>query len=253
MTDDPRIRIERGDGDGIVTLILNDSKERNALGEAFVELLTARLAEVGEDPEARVCIVRGLPELFCSGGHKDMLLALADGDVAASDIMVSRAMLEVPIPTIAAMEGHAVGGGLTLGLCCDIVMMAEESSYGCSFMNMGFTPGMGTTRLIQIAVGEYLAAEMMYGGRFFRGTRFAERSQINYVLPRDRIYRRAVKIARGIADKPRYALTLLKQSLSIKKRQLFEEARSTEAFMHEICFAKDETKALIEEYYPKLK
>lgn len=248
-TSDARITLTRSEG--IVTLQLNDEAERNALGESFVELLLERLAEVAADSEARVCILRGLPEIFCAGGHKDMLLALASGEVAASDIMVSRAVLELPIPTISAMEGHATGGGLTLGLCCDIVLLAEESSYGCSFMNMGFTPGMGTTRLLQLAVGEYLAAEMMYSGAFYRGSHFVGRSQLNYVLPRAKLWQRAQKVARAIAEKPRYALELLKRSLSLTKRQLFEEARTSEAAMHELCFARDETRALIDEYYPK--
>ncbi|PID38106.1 MAG: enoyl-CoA hydratase [Proteobacteria bacterium] len=250
MSDNDTILVDRDEG-GIVTLTLNDPDERNALGEVFVEQLIERLAEIGEDSQARVCVVRGQEEIFCAGGHKDMLMALASGEVAASDIMVSRAMLELPIPAIAAVEGHAVGGGLTLALCCDIVLLAEESSYGCSFMNMGFTPGMGTTRLLQLAVGEYIAAEMMYSGRFVRGSHFTQRGLINDVLPREKVYRRALKLARSIAEKPRYALELLKRSLSIPKRQLFEEARSTESMMHELCFAKDETKALIEEYYPK--
>ena len=245
-----KILVERDEA-GIVTLTLNDPEERNALGHAFVEELIERLTAIGEDPEARVCIVRGAEEIFCAGGHKDMLMALASGEVAASDIIVSRAMLELPIPSIACVEGHAVGGGLTLALCCDMVLLAEESSYGCSFMNMGFTPGMGTTRLLQLAVGEYIAAEMMYSGRFVRGAHFANRGLINDVMPRRKLHRRALKLARSIAEKPRYALELLKHSLSIPKRQLFEEARSTESFMHEICFTKDETKALIEDYYPK--
>lgn len=236
---------------GVAVLTLDDPAERNALGEAFVEELTAKLAQL-DDERVRCCILRGADEIFCAGGHKEMLVALASGKVAASDIMVSRAVLEVPVPIIAAMEGHAVGGGLTLGLCCDIVLMAEESSYGCSFMNMGFTPGMGTTRLLSLAVGEYVAAEMMYGGKFFRGTHFVGRSQINYVLPKSKVFARAEKVARAIAEKPRASLVLLKRALSLPKRQLFEEARTSESFMHELSFAQEETRALIEEYYPKV-
>ncbi|MBW2735927.1 MAG: enoyl-CoA hydratase/isomerase family protein [Deltaproteobacteria bacterium] len=245
-----RIHLEIDDA-GVAVLTMDDPAERNALGEAFVEELTETLAKL-DDKRVRVCVLRGTQEIFCAGGHKDMLEALASGDVVASDIMVSRAVLEVPVPIIAAMEGHAVGGGLTLGLCCDMVLMAEESSYGCSFMNMGFTPGMGNTRILPLAVGDYLAAEMMYGGKFFRGKHFVGRSQINYVVPKAKLFSRAMKVARSIAEKPRGALLLLKSALSIPKRQLFEEARTTESFMHEISFAQEETKALIDEYYPKI-
>ncbi len=237
------------DEDGVVELHLNDPRDKNALSETFVEQLMVHLAALCADQQAKVCVIRGLDEVFCSGGHMDMLTDLAQGHVASSDIMVSRGILEIPVPTIAAMEGHAVGGGLALGLCCDIVLVAKESRYGCSFMNMGFTPGMGTTRILQFAMGEYLAAEMMYGGQFFRGSHFAGRAGVNYVLPRSQVLPKANSVARRIAEKPRFALELLKRSLSLPKRQAFEQARSVEAMMHDICFKQPETLELIRENY----
>jgi polyketide biosynthesis enoyl-CoA hydratase PksI len=243
-----RIRLERDDR-GVRVLTMSDTEGKNTLSASFVELLVERLEEVSEDPEAKVCVLAGLPDIFCAGGDKDMLLNLAKGEVAATDIMVSRSVLEVPIPVIAAMAGHAVGGGLTLGMCCDVLVMAKESSYGCSFMNMGFTPGMGTTRLLQMAVGPFIAAEMMYGGQYFRGSHFEGRTQVNHVVARDKVLGLAMKIARRVADKPRHALELLKRDLSLDKRRAFEAARTTESFMHELCFSREETLALIQERY----
>jgi polyketide biosynthesis enoyl-CoA hydratase PksI len=248
MATEDLITLERDD-DGIAVLTMRDEKRRNALSARFVEQLTERLTELSADRQAKVCVICGLDEQFCSGGDKQMLLDLASGKVTATDIMLSRAMIEVPIPTIAAMAGHAVGGGLALGLCCDVVLMGEQSSYGCSFMNMGFTPGMGTTRLLQLAVGEYIAAEMMFGGQFFRGRHFNGRSGINYILPAEKVMPKAMKLAQRIAEKPRASLEMLKRNLSLSKRQLFEQARTDESFMHEISFSLDETKALIEAHY----
>jgi polyketide biosynthesis enoyl-CoA hydratase PksI len=247
----PRAPCVRGtrDADGIVVLHLCDELDRNALSEPFVVELTAALEAVGTDPKAKVCVVRGLDDVFCSGGRKDMLRELAAGRVAASDIMLTRAVLEVPIPTIAAMAGHAVGGGLILGLGCDLVVMARESRYGCSFMNMGFTPGMGTTLLLGQALGEHRAAEMMYGGQFFRGSHFAHGTGVNYVLPRAEVLGKAMGLAQRIAEKPRHALTLLKRTLSLAKRTAFERARTVESMMHEICFSRPETAELIEDNY----
>jgi len=237
------------DDQGVVTLMMQDRKGNNALGVDFVEALFEELRILSNNREAKVCIVRGFEDVFCSGGDESMLLELADGNVAPSDIMLSRSMLEVPIPTIAVMEGHAVGGGLVLGLCCDIVLMARESRYGCSFMNMGFTPGMGTTRLLQYAVGEFIAAEMMYGGQFFKGSHLEKTAQVNYILPRQKIMKKATQIALRIAEKPRFALELLKSDLSIPKRRSFEESRVHEAAMHQICFSEPETIELIKENY----
>lgn len=243
--------VERQD-DGVATLTLCDAAGNNALSARMAGGLERQLEALAADTELRVVVLRGLPEVFCSGGDRAMLLALARGEIAATDIMLSRAVLEFPLPTIAAMEGHAVGGGLTLGICCDVVLMARESRYGCSFMNMGFTPGMGTTRLLSAAVGEHLAAEMMFGGQYFRGSRFAERTAINYVLPRAQVYPKALSVARRMAEKPRLALELLKRSLSLPRRQLFEQARTAEATMHERCFDQPDIVEAIEDHFASL-
>jgi polyketide biosynthesis enoyl-CoA hydratase PksI len=245
------VTLER-DGDGIATLTLGNVEHKNALNEPFIDELCARLAELGRDELARVCLVRGLPEVFCAGADESLLLGLAAGTMAATDIVLPKLVLDVPIPTIAVMEGHAVGGGLALGLCCDLVLMARESRYGCSFMNMGFTPGMGTTGLLGLAVGDYVAAEMMYGGQLFKGAHFADRAGVNYVLPRAELWPRALEIARRIAEKPRFALALLKRNLSLRRRQLFEETLGNESMMHELCFARPETAERIRESYPRL-
>lgn len=247
-------KIERVDlhklEEGIAVLSLQDELHKNTFHDLFVKQLLARLDRIASDDSIRVCVVRGLPEVFCAGAHQDVLLELAEGKLAATDIVLSKAMLDIPVPTIAAMEGHAVGGGLALGLCCDMVLMARGSRYGCSFMNMGFTPGMGTTRLLQLAVGEYVANEMMFGGQMFRGSHFLNHPGVNYVLPKGQVFNKAVQLARRIAEKPRPALELLKRYLSLPRRQAFEETRTIESLMHQLCFARPETKERILENYP---
>ena len=235
--------------EGIAFLSLQDEAKRNAFNEPFIAQLLACLAELAEMEEAKVCIFRGLPEVFSAGADQELLLELADGKMAASDIILSRIVLDLPIPTIAAMEGHAVGGGLALGLCCDLVLMARESRYGCSFMNMGFTPGMGITRLLQLAVGDYVANEMMFGGQFFKGAHFESSAGINYLLPKAKIEGKALQLARRIAEKPRPALVTLKSYLSLPRRRAFEETRTIESFMHQLSFARPETAAYIRENY----
>jgi polyketide biosynthesis enoyl-CoA hydratase PksI len=235
--------------EGIAVLSLADAPDKNAFSEPFIEQLLARLDEIAGNEAIRVCLVRGLPEVFCAGAHQDLLLELADGKMAPTDITLTKVMLDLPIPTIAAMEGHAVGGGLALGLCCDLVLMARESRYGASFMNMGFTPGMGITRLLALAVGDYVANEMLFGGQMFKGRHFEGSGGVNYVLPRDEVYPRALKIARRIADKPRHALTLLKRYQSLEKRRAFEQTRTVESLMHELCFSRPETAQRIRDEY----
>lgn len=235
--------------DGIAVLTLADERERNSFSDPFVRELLDGFGKAASDPRIKVCILRGLPEVFCAGAHLDLLLDLVEGHTSPSDLMLPRVVLDLPFPTIAAMEGHAVGGGLTLGLCCDMVVLARGSRYGCSFMNLGFTPGMGTTRLLQQAFGDYIANEMMLGGKMLKGAHFEGRSSINYVVRRDQVFPTALDLAQRIAEKPRFALVALKQFLSLPRRQAFEASRAGEALMHEVCFSKPETERRIRENY----
>jgi polyketide biosynthesis enoyl-CoA hydratase PksI len=110
---------------------------------------------------------------------------LVRGRVAPSDILLPRAILDLPVPVIAAMEGHVIGGGFALGLCVDLVLIAPESRNGYSFINMGFTPGMGTTmgttRLLEHVITPAIAHEMLFTGQAFKGTHFEGRSGFNYM------------------------------------------------------------------------
>src|SRR6266496_5802192 len=166
-----------------------------------------------------------------------MLASLVDGSIAPSDLLLSKAFLDLPVPTIAAMEGHAVGGGLALGLCADIVLIARESRYGCPFMNLGFTPGMGMTRLLEHVLSPAVAHEMLYTGEPFKGAHFEGRCGFNYILPRVEVRAKALDLAERIAEKPRVALATLKRVLSLPRRQAFESTRTVEALMHEVTFA----------------
>jgi len=246
----PDSPVELGvDEEGVATLRMRDAAGKNAFSRAFVAALTEALAQVAARPEVRVCVVAGLPEVFSAGGDREVLLGLAEGTISPYDLTLTRALLEVPVPTVAAMAGPAVGGGLVFGLACDTVVLARESRYGANFMDLGFTPGMGATRLLQLALGEYVAAEALFSGRYFRGDELAGRGQVNAVVPRAEVEPRALAIARRIADKPRHALLLLKRALALPRRRAFEEARTIESMMHEVCFADPATRATIRDNY----
>ena len=242
-----RIHVECRE-DGIVWVRMQDEEGRNTLSEPFVKDLRDALRHVAADTSIKVCVLCGLPDVFCAGADRELLIELARGKIDPADITLERELLDLPIPTLAAMEGHAVGGGLALGIGCDMTIMARESRYGCSFMNMGFTPGMGLTRLLAPVVGSHVANEMMFGGQFFLGSHF-ESHGVNYVLPRAEVLAKATDMARRIAEKPRVALELLKREVSLQRRRALDEALVSETEMHRICFAQPDAADRIRENY----
>ncbi|HEY5957579.1 MAG TPA: polyketide synthase [Polyangiaceae bacterium] len=237
------------DADAVATVAMADQAQRNAFSERFVEELKECLDAVACDAQVKVAVIIGLPDVFAAGASRELLGRLARGEVPPTDIVLTKALLDVPVPTISAMEGHATGGGLALGFAADMIVLARESRYGASFMNMGFTPGMGITRLLEHALSKAVAHELLYTGEFRRGSDLAEKGGINYVLPKSQVRAKAFDLAAQIAEKPRRSLELLKRSLSIGRRQAFEESRTVESLMHTITISQADIIAKIENEY----
>lgn len=226
------------DPNGVAEVVMEDAPGRNSLTPGFVDALMRELGAVAADETAKVLLLRGLPDVFCSGADRDTLIRLCRKEIRPVDIVLPKAVLDLPIPVIAAMEGHAVGGGFALGLCADIVLLAEDSRYGCSFMNMGFTPGMGITRLMEHFMPPAVAVELQFTGTFHTGASFRGRSGFNAILPRAAVLNEARTMAAAIAEKPRQSLVLLKRYQSLARRKAFEESHTVETMMHEISLAQ---------------
>lgn len=235
--------------DGVARIEMGDGSGRNALTRPFVAELLAAVREVARADTVKVVVLLGLPEIFSAGGSREFLLELVRGDIAPGELFFWREFLDLPVPTIAALEGNAAGGGLALGLSADLILIARESRYWCSFMDLGFTPGMGTTRLLEGLVGPAIAHEMLYAAEPLKGAHFEGRSGFNYVLPRAEVRPRALALAAAIADKPRPALVALKRVLAASKRAAFEAARPTETLLHELTLAQPELRRRIEDRY----
>jgi polyketide biosynthesis enoyl-CoA hydratase PksI len=219
--------------DSIARLTLAEPATANALGEPMVHALQDAFATIDRDPDVRVVVLAGDGDTFSSGAPRELLLRLARGEVRPTDILLPKLLLDCAVPVVAAMAGHATGGGFALGLAADIVLLAEESRYGFTFMNLGFTPGMGTTRLCEHVLSPAVAHELLYTGELRRGSGFAG-SGINRVLPRAQVEAAAGDIAARIAEKPRLAITALKRTLSQPRRRAFEGSITDESFMHQI-------------------
>jgi polyketide biosynthesis enoyl-CoA hydratase PksI len=234
---------------GIGVIAMRDAAGKNAMSAPFVEDLLAALRAVTAWEPLRVIVLAGTPEIFSSGASLDMLRDLTHGAVAPTDILLAKAVLDLPVPVIAAMEGHAIGGGLALGAAADIVIIARESRYGASFMNMGFTPGMGITELLTHVMSPALAAELLFSGEPKKGSFFEGKSGFNAILPRAEVLPRALTIAARIGEKPRSSLSMLKQTLTLGRRQAFERTHTLESLMHRVSFAAPDVLSRIEDHH----
>jgi polyketide biosynthesis enoyl-CoA hydratase PksI len=231
--------------EGVACVRMDDAKRKNALTHDMVDRLGVVFDALGRDQRVRTIVLAGLPDVFSSGASLEVLADLVSGRRAGAEILLPRVLLDCPVPCLAAMAGYGLGGGFALGIAADVVLLARESRYCLNFLDLGFTPGMGTTVLFEHVLSPALAHELMFSGEGRLGRDFEGRSGINYVLPRDEVLPKALDLAARIAEKPRHALVALKRTLSSPRRQAFEAARTNESLMHTISFAQPDAAELI--------
>jgi polyketide biosynthesis enoyl-CoA hydratase PksI len=243
-----RVNITRVD-EGVARLHMDDPGQQNRLTDGLVEELMACLRTLAADTSLRAVVLTGRKEVFCGGGTFEMLQKVSSGDMNAKDILLPARLIEFPVPIIAAVEGHAVGAGLAVALYCDIAVASANARYSANFTSMGFTPGLGVTSLLPALVGHGFASEMMMTAKFYKGSELRGRGLFTHVVPAAEVLALAVDIAQRIAERPRHVLTMLKAELAIPRRRALMEAMSREHVMHELCFSRPETKALIDAAY----
>ena len=168
MTD--AVRLERP-ADGVAVLTLDRPDRRNAMTGELTDAWTRALAEIRGDASVRALVVTGAGSAFCSGGDLSWIAESPDLSVdAIRDRMLPfyRAWLAVrdlDIPSIAAVNGPAVGAGLCLALACDLRYAATNAKLSAPFTALGMHAGMAATYLLPEAVGLPIARELLLTGR----------------------------------------------------------------------------------------
>jgi enoyl-CoA hydratase len=147
-------------------LTLNRPDALNALSPAILEALASRIAEVA-DSNARALIVTGAGRAFAAGADiaaMRQMTPLEGGEFSALGHATFAALEELPIPTIAAVNGFALGGGCELALACDWIWAAEKARIGQPEVNLGLLPGFGGTSRLVRRVGVSWARELVLSG-----------------------------------------------------------------------------------------
>ncbi|MBO0798972.1 MAG: enoyl-CoA hydratase/isomerase family protein, partial [Blastocatellia bacterium] len=222
--------------DGIVVVKMEDRKAKNMFSDALVAGVTEAFAHIERTPGYKVVILTGYESYFASGGTKERLLAIQEGKVKFTDIRIFQAALECKLPVIAAMQGHGIGAGLSMGMFADIVLLSEESKYVSPYLEYGFTPGAGATWILAEKMGEDLARETLLTARDYTGSELKERGLKLAILPQAEVYQAAMSLAKRIARATRQGLISLKRQLTGKVLATLEETYRLELAMHEKTF-----------------
>lgn len=237
----------------IAVITMQDRTNKNMLSDELYQGLIRIFAQIASDESIHAVVLTGYDNIFCMGGMKDNLEEIAEQKALCSDgTFVYRGLLSCPVPVVAAMQGHAFGGGLMLGMFADIIVMAEESIYSANFTRYGFTPGVGTTFILSQKLGDALAQEMMYTANEYQGSELKERGVTIQMRKRSEVLESAIEIARSLAKKPRNTLTTLKKELAKRVLTKLPQYIESEVAMHQEIFGGSvakEAKVRIQQYF----
>jgi len=208
--------------DYIGTLTLNRPENRNSMTEDVLEGLRAAVSRAKEDAELRCLVVTGRGKSFCAGADFRSQIQRS-GDPSGRKVLPNErsfamyspflSLLEIEVPVVGALNGHAIGGGLGLALVCDIRVANRDAKYGANFTRLGLHPGMATTYFLPRLVGVPRAAELLFTGRLLSGAEAAEYGLVNYAVAEDEVLAKSLEIAREIASAAPIAVRWTKRSL----------------------------------------
>lgn len=252
MPDHRPLILEQRDGD-VVTLTFNDPDHRNAMTEAMGVDFAERIGRLAADDSLRAVILTGAGRAFSAGGDMTMLEArAAEGrarpglarrpirDTMRSFYTLFLSVRDLPCPTIAALNGHAIGAGFCVALACDVRLAAAEGRFGLNFTRLGVHPGMAATWTLPRLVGPARAAELLYTGRLVDGTEAAQIGLANRALPTAEVLPAARALAAEMAIAAPLANRATKRALARSLDATIEDQLSFEASEQAITFESED-------------
>lgn len=254
----------RQDG-GIVTLTMNQPDTRNALtGNTAVAEIADACARVSADQSVKVVVLTGAGSAFCSGGNvKDMqryrvesIPPMSIRDEYQRGIQrLPLALYQLDVPTIAAVNGAAIGAGCDLACMCDIRIASHAAKFAESFIKVGLVPGDGGAWLLPRAVGMSKAAEMSFTGDAISAEDALNCGLVSRIVPAEQLMEAAYALARRIAANPgptlRLTKKLLRESQHVRLDTLLELSAAFQALAHKTSDHEEAIAAFIEKRAPR--
>ncbi|WIV68722.1 enoyl-CoA hydratase/isomerase family protein [Natrialbaceae archaeon AArc-T1-2] len=230
--------------DGVAYITLSRPERKNALSDEMAVGVVNTIDQAVENG-ARCIVVRGSEGAFSAGGDLEKMTERLEGDQTTAEKVRSlrettnaavAAVATCRLPTIAAVDGPAVGAGANLAIACDIVLASETTRIGFGFRNVGLTVDSGTSVLLPRMVGEHVAKELVYTGELVEAERAAELGLVNHIYPSDEFKSEVESFAATIAEGPTAALEFAKHRIERGGGEPLEPALRDEALAQGVAF-----------------
>lgn len=222
--------------DGVALITMLERSGRNMFTPDFMDGLEEVFETVAWLPEAKVVVLTGYDTYFACGGTREGLDDLQQGGSRFTDRKIYSLPLECRLPVIAAMQGHAIGAGWSLGMYCDRTIMADEAIYQSNYLLLGFTPGAGATLIFPERLGDELGREILFSARQYRGKDLSDRTERATSHPSRDVLGFALNEAHALAREPIDRLIAMKTGHAAGARAVLDKVLERELAMHERTF-----------------
>lgn len=234
------ILVESRDPVGIITL---NRPKVNALNSVLIGELNQALSDFDANNDIAAIIITGSEKVFAAGAdiaemeQKDFMDAYREDFIRSWQNVTS-----IKKPIIAAVAGHALGGGCELAMMCDIIIAGDNAKFGQPEINLGTIPGAGGTQRLTRAIGKSKAMEMVLTGRTMDAKEAEQANLVSRVVPVGSLLDEALKLAGAIAEKSQPIVAMAKDAVNAAYETTLSEGMKTERRMFYATFAADDRK-----------
>lgn len=224
--------------DGVATLALNRPEKNNAYVPAMGETLVEHIGEIQERDDVRCVVLTGRGDVFSAGGDIDAMSDRLDDDVLAVNQAerlsdgphkVIKRLFRLPLPTVAKIDGLAVGAGASLALACDVLLASDRARVGFGFRRVGLAVDTGVSYLLTRLVGPNVAKELIYTGKLTDADRGVEIGLFNHAYSDDEFEEKVEAFVQTVADGPIQAFRQSKRLIDDAQHQRLESTLRDEA------------------------
>ena len=239
----PTIRYEKQDNIGIITI--NRPEALNALNSAVFDELEPLVGEIERDATLAALIITGEGRSFVAGadiGEQCPMDLEAGRKWARRGSSVFRRLEKLEIPTIAAVNGFALGGGCELALTCDIILASEKAKFGQPEVGLGITPGFSGTQRLPRRVGIGKAKELIFSGKMIKADEAKTIGLVNEVYAPEALMDAALEMARSFTKNAPIAVKYAKACIDRGMQMDLDDGIALENEMFAMCYATADQK-----------
>lgn len=235
------------DADGVRTITMNRPERRNALDLALLEALRAAFAAAAADSAVRSVVLAGAGKGFCAGADVTNWAESVEGGGDDSGVEWERnahalvqEVHDLPKPTVAVLNGAAVGAGLDLACACDFRVAADDAIFFCAYTWVGYNPDVGGSWLYPRLMGIEAAKRFVYTGERWDAVKAKGHGLVSEVVPRDDLQTAGASLAAELAGGPSVAIGLAKGLLQTASTRTLAEQLQAEKEAGLVCAQTDD-------------